>query len=271
MAALNAQIRNGYTVAVTQTGFVASAFKRSSFMLLPITALASVLRACVKNTGAASTVESEQTGQLKNIIFLGGSLISAFAVSACYMPVVDNKDVKRAQKSAPIPYKQLVTETSHPSSVENPAPGYPKPEKNAAVNKFPTTRGCLIESEQKAETPDLRLIDWKTIRTRSELNVCLTRIFKSLDDFQSIKSWWAFHHLNTPPGNPEQKFASTKFLDGTIMQFTTLEWRGRLPFHDASPVPRIVGGPYKVTVWFNSSNGKRTSVSSVSSDWDRQM
>ena len=151
--------------------------------------------------------------QIKNIVFLGFSSVCAFTVSACYMPVVDNKDVKRSQKSPPIAYKQLVTETSHTSFIKNPAPGYPKPEFISAVNKFPTTQDCLIESEKKAETPDLRLIDWKIITSRVELNLCLKRIFQSLEDWEAIKLWASFHYLNAPPLNPEQKFSRYQLAD----------------------------------------------------------
>lgn len=196
--------------------------------------------------------------------------VSSFILSACNMPVVDNNDAKRAQKLLPISYVQLTTEKSHPI-IKNPKLGHMKPEVLSAVNKFPTTRDCLIESEKTSDTPDLRLIDWKSLNTRSELDVCLARIFKSLKTFQSIKSWMSFHYLNAPHGNPEQKFRSQKRADGSIVLTTTFEWRRRLPFRDTSPVPRIVGGPYKVRVGFNSSNGKPTSVNGVSSDWARQM
>jgi len=87
-------------------------------------------------------------------------MMSGLILAGRFMPVVDNKDVKRAKKTPHIAYQQLTTEASHPVLFQT-------PERIEAIKTYPTTRACLIESERTSENPDLRLIDWKYIRKRA--------------------------------------------------------------------------------------------------------
>ena len=193
---------------------------------------------------------------LQNRFILCASLVCSFAVAACSMPVVDNNDVERARQSPHLPFKQLATEESHPSFVEAPAPGYPKPETIAAVYKFSTVKDCLVESEQTSDSPDLRLINWDTIKTREELSVCLRRIFVSLEDYEAIKSWLKFHKLtyNGPYPNQISDLPRTKLTDGTPIYTSAFFWRKRLPFKDNAAPPKIVVDSFVIQIWFRQSD-----------------
>ena len=214
---------------------------------------------------------SKQSPVARVSVQFGIFAICILFVSGCGMPVVDNKDVKRAKLSPPIPYQQLDPKTSDFQLSLKKAPGYPRPETVAARNKFPTTRDCLIESEKAALEPDLRLIDWKTIRARPELDVCLTRIFRSLGSFQAIKRWLSFHRFKSIGDDPIKNNRAPKpieLLDGKIICLSQFYWEDRLPFRDQSPVPHIVAPKFYIRVSFECLEGKPLGVTSK---WQQSM
>jgi len=190
-------------------------------------------------------------------------------LSACFMPVVDNKDAERAKKLPLLPYKILTTEETHPHS-KLAYKNVTTPELVAAVQAFPDTRSCLIPAEQNAAIPDLRLIDWNRVRTRDELDVCIKRILRSLEDFDIILQWLEFHHL-IYLGQDVRRLDDLQQMpltDGTIVYKSSFVWRKRLPFKDKEPFPRIVVTSYAVIIRFYKSNGK---IETVYSKWVQTM
>lgn len=196
--------------------------------------------------------------------------LSSLVLTGCYMPVVDNKDVKRAKKTPHIAYQQLTTEASHPVLFQT-------PERIEAIKTYPTTRACLIESERTSENPDLRLIDWKHIRKRAELEVCLWRIFSSLEDFQSIMEWMSFHHVKdghkkdiASRYNGLQDLVLFKSTHGGSTFKGSFYWHKDkgLPFRDEVPVPRIFLGAFIVTIDFRQSHGRPVFLTA---EWQQTM
>lgn len=61
-----------------------------------------------------------------------------------------------------------------------------------ALARFPNTKSCLIEEEHSEDRVDLRLIDWRQFKHKDELNVCLWRIFKSLNSTEAVEKWLTF-------------------------------------------------------------------------------
>jgi len=203
---------------------------------------------------------------------LGAAVLSGLSLIlvGCGMPVIDNEDAKRAKRSPPIPYQTLRPEKSAFELSLKTEPGYPKPETIAARNKFPTTRDCLIQSEKTALEPDLRLIDWKTIRTRPELNVCLTLIFKSLESVEAISLWLAFHYFKSNGQDPIKSEAPrpVKLPDGETIFLGYYYWEDNLPFRDKSRLPHIIAPKFYVRIAFQHSDGKPISVFSK---WQQSM
>ena len=180
--------------------------------------------------------------------------LSSLVLTGCFMPVVNNKDANRAKALPRIPYVQLTTEKTHPVS-------YHSPERVNAIKTFATTRDCLIESEQLADDPDLRLIDWKNIRSRPALEVCLWRIFSSLEDFQSILKWVSFHKLDPSAHKFDDKvfesFNDLRVLEtkqGETYHHGSFYWHKKLPFRDREPVPRYAVAGFWIKVYFNPSD-----------------
>ena len=170
----------------------------------------------------------------------------AGALLGCYMPVVDNKDAERARQSAPIPYKQLTPISALPITFQS-------PEYSEAIKSYPTTRDCLIESEKLSHTPDLRLIDWTRIHQRAHLDVCLWRIFSSLDDFQSIIKWMDFHHLYYSGRKDLSEIKSIEelvYFKGSETFKGYFYWYKALPFRDVNPVPRYALGEFEIELVF---------------------
>ncbi len=110
-------------------------------------------------------------------------------------------------RAAVIPYNRLTDEVSYPFQQSYPAQYNYSPsldakrDHNPPIRKFPDVRACLIKSEQKKETPDLRLINWDKIRTVTDADVCTWRIFSSLGAPERAREWLKFHnaHLSSRP------------------------------------------------------------------------
>lgn len=197
--------------------------------------------------------------KLKNILLLGCIALCSIIITSCYTPVVDNKDVKRARQSPPIPYVALTTETSHPL-LERFTLEYPKSEARvvATINRLSSAQECLIESEKNADEPDLRLIDWKAITSQFEFDVCLTRIFQSLEDLEAIKSWTSFHYLKSSVNFMNlHDYPWSIRTDGIKAHSVYFYWRDSMPFHNYyGRVPRIIGGDFGVKISFDASTRK---------------
>ena len=57
------------------------------------------------------------------------------------------------------------------------------------MSRFPDVRSCLVGSERTKPQPDLRQMDWAAVNSFSDLDVCVFRIAKSIQDIDTIKVW----------------------------------------------------------------------------------
>lgn len=130
----------------------------------------------------------------KIVLWIFGAIF-AFAVGLYFIPNFPfgpytlYKNMSESEKSATIPYERLAD-----SSLEL---GYtPKFKADAkALKRFPGVRECLVRSQAKADTPDLRLINWNQIYKDEEAEVCLWWIFLSLETPERAKAWFAFQGM----------------------------------------------------------------------------
>jgi len=58
-----------------------------------------------------------------------------------------------------------------------------------SLSRYSDVRDCLIPSEAKRQTPNLILIDWKKMRSEEVIEVCMFRIFSSLESPADAKQW----------------------------------------------------------------------------------
>lgn len=193
-----------------------------------------------------------------------GTVIAACAMLiGCRMPVVDNKDVERVKETPKLTYKQLTTESSYPFALGR--LDIIDEYHHEAIKAYPTVRDCLIEKEKLSDNPDLRLIDWKTIRLRSELEICLWRIFTSLEDFDTILKWMDFHHIEW---GRQQKPSVRKYADlrggvnadGVQVKYAWFYWKDKLPFMDKAPVPDLFTDFFVLAITFDQSSEKITTL-----------
>jgi len=206
------------------------------------------------------------------------SCVYAVVLTGCGFPVVNNHDVRRAKKSPLITYHALTTEVSHP--FPRGTGNFMTPERIAATTKYPTTLDCLIKSEKEKDNPDLRLIDWKRVKTLEELDICLWRIFSSLDDFESIVEWMIFHKLEHNVQDPDRfityDITDIKFLEdlATYKSYkkepyvvTSFRWSKRVPYRGRSS-PRIITGALWIRMIFSKENEK---LNLVHTGWTTSM
>jgi len=185
------------------------------------------------------------------------------ALLGCYMPVVDNNDVERARRTSPLTYKNFTPVTSYPKTFET-------PEHREAIKNYSTIRDCLIESEALSDFPDLRLVDWSRIHKKAELDLCLWRIFSSLDDFESIIQWMDFHYLASGQRYPSEikSVEDLIFFKDSGVYWGGFYWHKTLPFQDENPVPRYALGSFKIELSFRQSDNQ---LIRVSSSWQTTM
>ncbi len=87
------------------------------------------------------------------------------------------------QTNAPFRFLGKIVDKAHPRHQDY----------RGSIKKFPDATPCLDESEQQAERPNLLKLDWSGVGRRTNLEVCLFRILRSLDDVDAIREWLAFH------------------------------------------------------------------------------
>jgi len=103
---------------------------------------------------------------------------------------LDPKLIERSKQLPLLEYNILSSEKTHPHS-------YKRNEKYDATKvKYSHVRDCLIESERDSRQPDLRLIDWAQFNNSQDINVCLWRIFNSINNVEGITEWMEFHRLS---------------------------------------------------------------------------
>ena len=115
---------------------------------------------------------------------------------------LDPKVIERSKQLPLLEYNILSSEKTHPHP--NKFGRY-----NEAIMSYPNVRDCLIESERDSERVDLRLIDWPQFSTSYEINLCLWRVFNSLNNVEGVTDWMEFHGLNV-----RGRVVTPKLLDG---------------------------------------------------------
>lgn len=58
-----------------------------------------------------------------------------------------------------------------------------------AINRFPTVLDCLMPSERKADSPDLKLFDWTNMPDLASVEVCVFRVAASIRSVEGMKTW----------------------------------------------------------------------------------
>jgi hypothetical protein len=107
----------------------------------------------------------------------------------------------------PIPYDHLATEDTDPylDGGKPPTKFWDK----VAVWRWPSARSCLIWSERNKDMPDLRLINWRMMRSHRDIRVCMFRIFSSLATPDRAVEWFTAFGLN-----PNKQVVSTTYNKG---------------------------------------------------------
>lgn len=59
-----------------------------------------------------------------------------------------------------------------------------------SIDKFPSVRDCLLESEGIARAPDLRAFDWRRMTGPGDVAVCVFRIASSYDSVDALERWF---------------------------------------------------------------------------------
>lgn len=66
----------------------------------------------------------------------------------------------------------------------------------SAINGYETARDCLVLEEMQSENPDLLAIDWRRIGAGAGAEVCLFRIFSTLNSQEAVTNWLHFHEFD---------------------------------------------------------------------------
>lgn len=69
------------------------------------------------------------------------------------------------------------------------------PQYRRAIGQFQDVRDCLVDEERGKDNPNLLLIDWQHLKKRRNIEVCLFRIFRSLNSISLIRKWLEFHEF----------------------------------------------------------------------------
>ena len=64
-----------------------------------------------------------------------------------------------------------------------------------ALHEYSDVRDCLIETEKFKDNPNLLRINWQELNKRPDIEVCLFRIFRSLNSISRIRKWLEFHEF----------------------------------------------------------------------------
>jgi len=155
-------------------------------------------------------------------------------------------DLNPEQRKDFMSYERLTDEINSPFQR-----GVSDRDYTAALVKFPDTKSCLVKEEQNKARPDLRFIDWDKIRNVEDADVCVWRIFSSLNSSARANQWLVFHNahivdrpINTLAGEWGAKMPADVPYPTRGFKFFTNSW--------ASP------GMFVHTTW--EENGKLKSV-----------
>ncbi len=135
----------------------------------------------------------------------------------------------------PLAYERLPDERTDPFLVYGKRPV--KRANQQAARRWPDVRSCLMRSERKAETPDLRKMNWGKMRRKEDIEVCLFRIASSLGSPEAMRDWFVSQgmqrvkiEMRKKRGNlyPEDIWhitASNIFSTGKTFRETPIPWQ----------------------------------------------
>ncbi len=92
-----------------------------------------------------------------------------------------------------VPYEYLASEETDPYLVFGQPPI--KRSDIRAAKRWPNVRSCLIREESIAKQPDISRIDWGRMKLPEDLDVCMFRIFSSINSVKSTKLWFTENGL----------------------------------------------------------------------------
>jgi len=122
----------------------------------------------------------------------GKRVLLSLAIIASAFAGLNWSDRARAEApevaGPPIEYDHLSSEKAEPYISFGKPPV--RDEEVHAVKRFPDVRSCLIRVEQSKNRPDLRQIDWSRMNTKSDIQVCMFRIFSSYQTPMKAKQWF---------------------------------------------------------------------------------
>lgn len=112
-----------------------------------------------------------------------------------------------------------------------------------AIRRYPSVRECLEPSERRKEIPDIVKIDWKKL-DQEEVDVCVFRIARSLEDPELISDWLRLHGFHVgeisrmysasyKPRNPDEPVQQLQ-ATWTLEQYRSVwpSWVSRLTGFD---------------------------------------
>ena len=211
------------------------------------------------------------------VLFLGLFLVGKYTIPRFpFGPYSHYTDLTAVQKADLISYTHLTNEDSHPFVYAD--VNYPfnlfarisaKKRRDVAIEKFPDTRSCIIIAMREPQKPDLRLLDWDSFQSLEEVNVCLWRIFSSLETPEKVEKWFYFQNVKSISSRPvlNQEHYTTDYIVGHHM-IATWSIRGDKSFPYPSKGIRLFkDGALSQTVGFTCFWDDSGKLRSVSSRW----
>ena len=186
------------------------------------------------------TGEVKKTGTKKRWFVSGFFILLAFYLIGLqtiprfpFGPYKIYSDLSAEKEAAIIPYEYLSSEEVYPfvkSKYGDRQSNY-----DFEIKKWPNAQSCLIESEISKPEPDLRLLDWNKFKTARDVEVCLWRVFDSLNVPERAAKWLDFQtsYFGCEPSEPH-KVVRISF-NGTI-------WRRTEPWQESSSGQAILKG-----------------------------
>ena len=104
-----------------------------------------------------------------------------------------------------IPREDLSTQGTDPFLFVGPVMDDTRPrwdEFEDALERFPTTSSCLLPEEQGKEVQDVLAFDWQAMSELHEMEICMFRVFRSLDDPKRVEQWLTSFEFVVIPISP---------------------------------------------------------------------
>lgn len=135
-----------------------------------------------------------------------------------------------------------------------------------ALAKFPTVESCLSAEAQTPEGWDLLKVEWTSLLSHKDIEVCLFRIADTLGDRERVVDWlvhsgyrtWGVQQVKSDDRDarsPEMWFVINAYLDGAIfdarrqIEYRETRWLVRLLHWLTPPPPHHFD--HDVGIWFD--------------------